>query len=82
MILHICSIYDSASELFGRPFYVAAIGQATRSFQDEIKREDPQNELHKHPDDYTLFQLGEFNDNTGEFNTFPPKQILRGKDVI
>lgn len=72
-------VFDSASQLYGRPFFVAAVGQATRSFTDEVNRAD--SEMHRHPDDFSLVQLGFYDDSSGEFfNELRP--LLRGKDVI
>lgn len=83
MILQVCSIKDSASDLFGRPFYTQALGQATRSFRDEVNRKELNNDLNKHPDDFTLYHLGSFDDNSGRFTVYEePRLVVRGKDVI
>lgn len=75
-----CAVFDRASQLFGRPFFVAAVGQAVRSFQDEINRKDADSEMARHPDDFDLYQLAHYDDNSGEF--FNENRILaRGKDV-
>lgn len=78
MILTICAVMDSAINAFGRPIFVPAKGAALRSFMDEINR--PGSDFHLHPDDFTLYTLGHFNDETGEF--IPGQMVLaRGKDV-
>lgn len=78
----VCAVYDRAAELYGRPFYVSAPGQAVRSFSDEVNRADgDRGDMAKHPDDFDLYQLAVFNDNSGEF--VPGVVILaRGKDVV
>ena len=81
MILHICAVFDSASQAYGRPIFAAAKGHAMRSFKDEVLRADPNNDLHNHPEDFTLFYLGFFDDNTGVINAMAPEQLLRGLDV-
>jgi len=64
-----------------RPFFVPAIGAAVRSFGDEVKRVAPDNELSRHPDDYELFELGQFDDSSARFQMLPePRSIARGKD--
>ncbi|AXH75346.1 MAG: nonstructural protein [Microviridae sp.] len=82
MILQICAVFDSATQMYGRPFFVVATGQAIRSFRDEINRADPNNDLHKHPTDFALFHIGAFDDSSGEI-TVPdkPDMLFRGKDV-
>lgn len=67
--LMVCSVYDRALEGFSRPFFVPAIGMAVRSFSDEVNRVAPDNEMNRHPEDYSLFQLASFDDSTGEFET-------------
>ena len=48
----IVSVRDRAVDTFGQPIFVAAIGQAVRSFGDEVK--NPQSPFNKHPEDYDL----------------------------
>ena len=64
MILICATIYDTAAEAYMRPFFVPAVGQAMRAFSDEIN--NPQSELHKHPEDYSIWHMGTYNDVTGE----------------
>jgi len=83
MNLKVCAIWDSAMEAYGRPIFCQALGQALRSFQDEINRPAEDNNLNKHPDDFILYELGTFDDNAGRF-VCPPDPILlaRGKDQV
>lgn len=78
----VCSVFDSAAQVFGRPFFVVAKGQAIRSFSDEVQRQAPDNELARHPDDFTLYQLAEFDDAFGAFVPVPPEVLIRGKDCL
>lgn len=59
----IFSVFDSKAETFNTPFFMAAKGQALRGFADEVNRRD--SEVAKHPEDYTLFHLGEVDLDTG-----------------
>lgn len=60
----VCAVHDRQLDAYMRPFTAASKGQAIRSFRDEVNRAD--SELHKHPEDYELYQVGTFNENTGE----------------
>lgn len=84
MILVVCAVKDSATDTFGKPFFVHSLGQAMRSFKDEVMRSDPNNELFKHPDDFTLWSLCDFDDQTGQFATVKTvcEPVFRGKDVV
>jgi hypothetical protein len=82
MISVIVSVKDSAAEAFGRPMYLQSIGIAIRSFTDEVNREDKDNQLFNHPDDFDLYELGIFDDSTGMYKIREnPSVIVRGKDV-
>lgn len=82
MIRLICSVRDSAAELYGQPIYVPSRGVALRSFADEVNRAAMDNPLHQHPDDFILYELGSFDESTGLFVCHEPQQLARGKDVL
>lgn len=77
----VVSIRDRALDAFAVPFFVASVGQAIRSFADEVNRVDNNNQLNKHPDDFDLYLLGEYDDESGSFECSRPSQIAIGKDV-
>lgn len=80
MKLFMVSVFDSALGAFMRPFATPSIGAAVRSFGDEIKR--PDSEMGRHPTDYQLFTVGEFDDVTGQFTSCAAAQIARGADYV
>jgi len=80
VIHHIFAVLDRAADAFGRPIFVNALGQAIRQFQDEIQRAEPNNALNLHPEDFDLYHLGTYDDNTGKLISLDePKQIAIGK---
>lgn len=58
------SIYDKKSEGYKPPFAVPTIGEAERAFLDACNTEG--SDLQKHPDDYQLYFVGEFDFSSGE----------------
>lgn len=60
----IFSVYDSKAEVFNTPFFMANAGMATRAFGDLV--EDRTTTIHRHPGDYVLYEIGEFDDVTGQ----------------
>jgi len=78
----IFTVRDRAIDAYGQPFYATSVGGAVRSFSDEINRPADNNQLAKHPEDFDLFLLGEYDDQTGEFDTTRPAQVAVGKDLI
>ncbi len=60
----IYSIYDSASGLYSRPFFMTTDAAAIRAFTDIAN--DKNEAVGSHPEDYSLFLLGEWNDVHGK----------------
>jgi hypothetical protein len=78
----ICTVKDRAADAYGRPMFVPSAGVAIRSFSDEINRNNAENQLYNHPDDFDLYELGEFDDNTAVFSLHEqPKLLSLGKQV-
>jgi hypothetical protein len=82
MKTQICAIKDRASDAFSQPMFMPSVGIAIRSFTDEINKQDENNNLFKHPDDFDLWHLGEYDDNGAKFVLFEdPVQLAIGKQV-
>lgn len=83
MILRIVAVKDLAADAFNRPFFVPKTAMAVRSFTDEVNRRADGNALYDHPEDYILYDLGGFDEDTGmvEANDVPI-MLVRGKDVV
>lgn len=77
MKLFIYSIFDQAVRSYNQPFFMPADGAAIRLFQNQIGNKDSL--LSQHPDQFTLFKIGEFDDKDGSFSTFPPTSLGNGK---
>jgi hypothetical protein len=82
MLHFVISVKDRAADVFNRPFFVAHRNVAIRDFTDEVNRKADDNPLNKHPDDFDLYLMGQFDDNTGEFYNDGPVVLVRAKDVI
>lgn len=74
------AIFDSATEAFMRPFFMAADGAAERAFIDLATSAD--HEVGKHPEHYSLFFLGTFDDNNGEMKPEGPRCLLTAANAI
>lgn len=84
MTLHVvCAVHDSAVGAYNRPFFAPALPAAVRSFVDEVNRAAADNLMYSHPDDYTLWILGQFDDVEGVFVTEEDgrRVVSRAKDV-
>lgn len=78
----VCAVRDSALDAFMRPFFVPARGLAIRSFSDEVNRVAEGNGLNSHPDDYELYCIGTFDEDTGRLEAVTHEMLIRGKDCV
>jgi hypothetical protein len=82
MIYKIVAIRDRAGDVFAQPIFVTNLGGALRSFADEINRKAENNQLNTHPEDFDLFEIGSYNDETAAIESQMPRQLAVGKDLI
>lgn len=83
MRLYVCSVFDTAAQAYNRPIFVPSPNIALRGFGDEVARNDKDNTMNAHPDDFELYLLGEFDDSNGQFLCpANPTLLARAKDLI
>jgi len=82
MKLMIVALKDRAADLFGKPFYVRTAAEAVRSLTDEANNKE--SAINRHPEDYDLFELGHFDEDTGRIDqdVSHPNLIVRAQDLI
>lgn len=73
----IVAVRDSKSELFGIPHFETSVGTAIRSFEEAVNSEDKNNILFTHPQDFTLWELGSFEDSDGTLSMPQPGGVPR-----
>lgn len=79
----VMSVFDSASRLFGQPFFVPATAAAVRSVGDETNRAAADNALYQHPEDFELYHIGDYDDVSGALIPISPVVLVcRVKDLI
>lgn len=77
---YVIAVKDRAVDAFNRPFTTRTKGEAIRSFTDEAHRAD--SEIAKHPQDYDLYCLGEYDDQSGSITGYErPELIVRAQDL-
>jgi hypothetical protein len=64
MKLNVYAIYDNTAKAYMQPFYMHNHALAVRAFTDQVNSEQD-NPIKNHPDQFTLFHIGEFDDKTG-----------------
>jgi len=66
MRVKVFAVYDIRAELFGSIFTFSHVGQAVRAFKDLAN--DRNSSVSRHPGDYKLAEIGEFDDVNGTLN--------------
>ena len=70
------SIRDSKAGVFNTPFFQKSIGEAERSFDKLTK--DSSSMVYQYPDDYDLYYIGEYDDQSGNIKPLDtPQHILK-----
>lgn len=75
MILKVFTVYDSKVEAYLSPFYMPTVASAIRAWETTVN--DPSTQFSRHPADYTLFEIGTFDDATAMFEMHPAKRPLQ-----
>lgn len=77
MILQVFSVLDRKAKNYNLPFYCPTKEVAQRAFAHSVN--DPQSGMaFSHPEDFTLYHVGEYNDETGATSSFEPVPIGNG----
>lgn len=76
------SIFDSKAAAFMQPFFSSANGMAVRAFSDLVQ--DAGHPVGKHPEDYSLFCVGGFDDVNGTVESWAsgPRPVCSGLDCV
>lgn len=83
MVYEICAVFDSAVNCYARPVFVASVRVAVRQFQDEVNRVSEDNPMNRHPEDFSLYHLGTFEDEGGYIARLEkPERIARASDFF
>ncbi len=75
-------VRDSAMAAVHAPFMAPSDGVAMRSFRDECTRKREGNMMAEHPEDFELYCVGEYEEDTGVLIPSEPRMLLRGKDCV
>lgn len=81
MIVKMYSVFDSKAAFFGKPFFEQREESAIRTFSDAVNEKNPNNMWNKHPEDYSLFFLGQFDDQTGVITVDLPRNVITASAI-
>lgn len=72
--MKVLTVYDSKAEAYLPPFYMRTTAEAVRAY--EATSNDPESNMCRYPEDYTLFEIGEWEDNQGIITMYETKKSL------
>lgn len=82
MILKVFSVLDAKVGVFGNPWYEQYEAAAIRNFSDAVvDGSNPNNMWHKHPEDFALYLIGEFNNENGLIKAVQPVCLVTASAV-
>lgn len=77
------AVRDQKSYGFTQPFTAPGKGIAIRSWADQLQDPDnAKNDQVRHPEDFTLWILGEYDDEHGIITPCVPQQIAEASDWV
>lgn len=77
MVRKTYSVRDSKAEVYHLPFYVNTDAEAVRTFRTAVN--DERTTFNKNPEDFDLMYLGEYNDETGQYDQpDTPRCVTKG----
>lgn len=83
MKLTLVAIKDTKIGAYQQPACVAALGAAIRAFEDATSNPEKNSDISRHPADFELWKLGEYDDATGIITQENcPQFIQGGKDHV
>lgn len=74
MKLKIYSLRDQKTDAFMNPIAMQTTGQLLRMLSDEVNKQDSL--VGQHPEDFELFEVGEYDTQTGTLTPCPPKSVI------
>lgn len=81
MILKAYAIRDSKAEMYNVPFFNKTHGEAERNFKQLVN--DEKSMVHKYPDDYDLYHIGQYDDDKGVLIALStPEHILKASNCV
>lgn len=80
MIVQVYSVYDTKAQAFGQPFFMQADGIAVRAFTEACN--NPEGEFIKYPNDFTLYNIGHYDDSNGAIFSNKPEELITAAQAI
>lgn len=74
MKIQVFSVFDAKQGIYGQPNLLLNRATAERAFMQSVL--DPQSNIAQHPEDFTVFHIGEYDDETAKFTNLPTPEPI------
>lgn len=79
--MKVFTIYDSKVNAYMNPIFLRSKGEAIRVLQHTVN--SPDHQFNKNPEDFTLFELGSFDEMTSKFTLHAaPVSVVRCIELV
>lgn len=68
------SVFDAKVQVWSQPFVMQNKGALTRAWEESCN--DPQTQFFKHPTDFSMFIIGEWDDENGQIRMLESKHPI------
>lgn len=80
MVHKIFTIRDAKGEFYTQPFIKKTHGEAERDFRMLVN--DEKSQINQFPEDYDLYYLGTFDDESGKMETSAPTHLIAARNLL
>lgn len=83
MKVKVFAVLDAKLGSFSQPFFSMSQAAGIRAFSDSVNdASNPNNQWHNHPEDFTLYMLGEYDDLTATLIPELPVALITASNVF
>jgi hypothetical protein len=80
MIVGIYVVMDTQAKVTMKPIFYEAEEVAIRDFSMALT--DPKNTMSQNPDDYVLYHIGSYCDESMQIDQYDPRRVIYGLDAV
>lgn len=73
-MIKVFTVFDTKAEAYLQPFFMQTRGQAIRAWSDSVN--DEQTQFFRHPADFVLYEIGEYDELQGTIRMYDAKISL------
>lgn len=82
-MLKVFSVKDVKADAFMQPFFTHNRNTAERDFREAVSTPDQKNPMSRHPEDFELYELGNWDDQVGVIvSRDAPDLVIKGSQVV